>query len=145
MNTQKPESLDEIVSRSAVVLAEQIQKAAAWAKSEMDLQVEVAGGSQYAVSLDSSGTVWAWGNNASGELGDGKAPTNSLVPVQVKGLGPGSGVVAIAAGGAFGMALKADGTTSSCDCWRLCAALSASTVASRQVVTSTNCSTSVTS
>ncbi len=39
----KPESLDEIVSHSAVVLADQIQKAAAWAKSEMDLQIEVAG------------------------------------------------------------------------------------------------------
>jgi len=38
----KPESLDEIVSRSAVTLAEQIQAAAAWAKSEMDLQIEVA-------------------------------------------------------------------------------------------------------
>ena len=42
-NKQKPESLDEIVSHSAVVLADQIQKAAAWAKSEMDLQIEVAG------------------------------------------------------------------------------------------------------
>ncbi len=39
----KPESLDEIVGHSAAVLAEQIQAAAAWAKSEMDLQVEVAG------------------------------------------------------------------------------------------------------
>src|SRR5713226_2892455 len=37
------ESLDEIVSHSAVVLADHIQKAAAWAKSEMDLQIEVAG------------------------------------------------------------------------------------------------------
>lgn len=36
-------SLDEIVAQSAVVIADQIQKAAAWAKSEMDLQVEVAG------------------------------------------------------------------------------------------------------
>ena len=35
-------SLDEIVSQRAVVVAEQIQKAAAWAKSEMDLQIEVA-------------------------------------------------------------------------------------------------------
>ena len=39
----KPESLDEIVSHQAVVLAEQIHAAAAWAKSEMDLQFEVAG------------------------------------------------------------------------------------------------------
>src|SRR5208283_2741530 len=36
-------SLDEIVSQSAVVIAQQIQSAAGWAKSEMDLQVEVAG------------------------------------------------------------------------------------------------------
>jgi hypothetical protein len=42
---QKPkrESLDDIIGHSAVVLADQIQKAAAWAKSEMDLQIEVAG------------------------------------------------------------------------------------------------------
>ena len=39
----KPPSLDEIVSHSAVVIAEQIQDAAKWARSEMDLQVEVAG------------------------------------------------------------------------------------------------------
>lgn len=43
MPEPRKESLDEIVSHSAVVLADQIQKAAAWAKSEMDLQVEVAG------------------------------------------------------------------------------------------------------
>jgi hypothetical protein len=43
MPDPRKESLDEIVSRSAVVLADQIQKAAAWAQSEMDLQVEVAG------------------------------------------------------------------------------------------------------
>src|SRR5437667_153998 len=36
-------SLDEIVSQRAVIIADQIQKAAAWAKSEMDLQIEVAG------------------------------------------------------------------------------------------------------
>lgn len=40
--SSKPESLDEIVSQSAVKLAEQIQTAAGWARSEMDLQVEVA-------------------------------------------------------------------------------------------------------
>jgi len=43
LSGQQHESLDEIVSHSAIVLADQIQKAAAWAKSEMDLQVEVAG------------------------------------------------------------------------------------------------------
>jgi len=43
VNSTKQPSLDEIVSQSAVVIAEQIQHAAAWAKSEMDLQIEVAG------------------------------------------------------------------------------------------------------
>jgi SAM-dependent methyltransferase len=37
-----PESLDEIVSHSAATLAGQIRAAATWAKSEMDLQIEVA-------------------------------------------------------------------------------------------------------
>jgi len=40
-SSSKPESLDEIVSHSAATLAEHIQAAAAWAKSEMDLQIEV--------------------------------------------------------------------------------------------------------
>jgi len=43
VNSPKPQSLDEIVTQSAVVITEQIRKAANWAKSEMDLQVEVAG------------------------------------------------------------------------------------------------------
>jgi hypothetical protein len=42
-NSPKPQSLDEIVRRSAAVIAQQIQNAAGWARSEMDLQVEVAG------------------------------------------------------------------------------------------------------
>jgi SAM-dependent methyltransferase len=41
-NSPKHESLDEIVSHSAILVAEQIQQAAAWAQSEMDLQIEVA-------------------------------------------------------------------------------------------------------
>jgi SAM-dependent methyltransferase len=36
-------SLDEIVHENAAIVADQIQKAAEWAKSEMDLQIEVAG------------------------------------------------------------------------------------------------------
>ncbi|MGH9772888.1 MAG: N-6 DNA methylase, partial [Candidatus Acidiferrales bacterium] len=41
-NLTRPESLDEIVSRSAAIFAEQLQKAAAWAQSEADLQIEAA-------------------------------------------------------------------------------------------------------
>jgi SAM-dependent methyltransferase len=42
MGRPRQESLDEIVSRSAVTIADQIRQAAGCAKSEMDLQVEVA-------------------------------------------------------------------------------------------------------
>jgi N-6 DNA methylase len=41
-SSQKPESLDEIVSHHSALLVGQIQQAAASAKSEMDLQVELA-------------------------------------------------------------------------------------------------------
>src|SRR2546426_820924 len=42
-NPRSQPSLDEIVGLSSADVAHQIQKAAAWAKSEMDLQIEVAG------------------------------------------------------------------------------------------------------
>ena len=72
--------------------------------------IQIAAGGSFSLALKSDGTVMAWGNNQSGELGDRKAPTDSSIPVQVKGLGPGSGVVEVAAGGAFCLALKSDGT-----------------------------------
>src|SRR5438034_9913568 len=52
------------------------------------------------------GTVWAWGSNGNGQLGNGTT-NNSSVPVQMTGL---AGVVAIAAGQVHSMALKNDGT-----------------------------------
>jgi alpha-tubulin suppressor-like RCC1 family protein len=72
--------------------------------------VAVAAGESHALALLADGTVLAWGHNASGELGDGSAPTDHHTPVPVAGLGAGSGVVAIAAGGTFSLALRADGT-----------------------------------
>ncbi|BEP12254.1 hypothetical protein acdb102_05650 [Acidothermaceae bacterium B102] len=61
-------------------------------------------GAGYALKAD--GTVWAWGRNNHGALGNGTY-TDSSVPVQVSGL---SGVKAIAAGEGSGYALKTDGT-----------------------------------
>lgn len=58
------------------------------------------------VALHRDGTVWTWGNNASGQLGDGTTLSRAR-PVQVSGL---SGVAAIAAGAAHVLALKTDGT-----------------------------------
>jgi len=68
--------------------------------------VQVAAGGTFALALRSDGTVWAWGSNASGQLGDGN--TNySTTPVQVGGL---TNVVAVAAGISQSLALRSDGT-----------------------------------
>lgn len=56
--------------------------------------------------LRSDGTVWAWGDNHSGQLGDGSTSTR-LSPVQVLGL---NGVVSIAAGERAAYAVASDGT-----------------------------------
>jgi len=66
----------------------------------------VAGGVSYAVALKSDGSVWAWGYNASGQLGD-DSTDNSSTPVQVLNL---SDVVAISAGGSHTVALKSNGS-----------------------------------
>ena len=60
----------------------------------------------HTVALKTDGTVWAWGYNGWGQLGDGTT-TNKTTPVQVSGL---SGVIAIAAEGNCTAALKSDGT-----------------------------------
>jgi uncharacterized repeat protein (TIGR01451 family) len=75
--------------------------------------IAVAAGGNHALALKSDGSVWSWGRNGNGELGLGGAqgiPATVNVPTQVVGLGPGSGVIAIAAGGVHSMALKSDGT-----------------------------------
>ena len=56
--------------------------------------VAIAGGGYHSLALKSDGTVWAWGYNGYGQLGDGST-TNRLTPVPVSGL---TGVVAIAGG-----------------------------------------------
>lgn len=65
-----------------------------------------ASGNEASFALKSDGTVWSWGYNHEGELGNGNT-TNSDVPVQVSGL---SGVKTIAADGDITLALKSDGT-----------------------------------
>jgi alpha-tubulin suppressor-like RCC1 family protein len=71
--------------------------------------VAVAAGSTHSLALKSDGSVLAWGSNANGQLGDGTT-VSKLAPIQVSGLGAGSGVVSIAAGASFSLALKSDGT-----------------------------------
>lgn len=68
--------------------------------------VSVATGEYHTVALKSDGTVWSWGYNYQGELGDGTTIQRNE-PVQVSGL---SSVVSVAAGYNQSTALKSDGT-----------------------------------
>ncbi|HEV7902646.1 MAG TPA: S8 family serine peptidase, partial [Pyrinomonadaceae bacterium] len=68
----------------------------------------VAAGGVHSLALKSDGTVWAWGSNGSGQLGNGGTYTNAVYePVQVAGL---TNVASIAAGSGFSLAVKTDGT-----------------------------------
>jgi alpha-tubulin suppressor-like RCC1 family protein len=66
----------------------------------------VSAGNEHSLTLKDDGTVWAWGSNGSGRLGDGTT-MNRSVPVQVSGL---TDITAISAGGSHSLALKDDGT-----------------------------------
>jgi alpha-tubulin suppressor-like RCC1 family protein len=62
----------------------------------------VSAGYDHVLSLQGDTSVWAWGSNSNGQLGNGTT-TDSPVPVQVTGL---SSAIAIAAGNDFSLALK---------------------------------------
>ncbi len=68
--------------------------------------IAVAGGDVHSLALKADGTVWAWGDNTLGQLGNGTV-VSSNVPIQVNLLSP---AIAIEGGGDHSMALLEDGT-----------------------------------
>ncbi len=67
----------------------------------------ISGGGFYSLALKTDGTVWTWGANSHGELGNGSTiGSKAYFPVQVNGL---NGVLNIAAGFQHGLALTPDG------------------------------------
>lgn len=66
----------------------------------------VSAGARHTLALKDDGTVWAWGWNYYGQLGDG-TKVEKHTPVQVENL---NNIIAISAGEYFNMALKDDGT-----------------------------------
>ncbi|KPA13575.1 PKD domain protein [Candidatus Magnetomorum sp. HK-1] len=60
----------------------------------------------HSLALKQDGTIWAWGDNEYGQLGD-SSTSNKSIPVQLKDL---NDITDIAAGGDHSLALKKDGT-----------------------------------
>ena len=71
--------------------------------------VAVAAGDSHTVVVKSDGTVWAWGLNYYGQLGNGTT-TNSVTPVQVIGPSAANPAIAVSAGTNHAIALMKDGT-----------------------------------
>jgi len=71
--------------------------------------VDFCAGQSHSVALLAGGTVWTWGNNAQGQLGDGTqgTVTATAIPRQVPTL---SGVTAVACGAFHTLALLGDGS-----------------------------------
>ncbi|WP_364145345.1 fibronectin type III domain-containing protein [Paenibacillus sp. LPE1-1-1.1] len=72
--------------------------------------VAISASGQHNLALKSDGTVWAWGMNSAGELGNGTTSdiyTSFYTPSQVRGL---DSVTAVAAGTGTSLAVKSDGT-----------------------------------
>lgn len=68
----------------------------------------VAAGDFHTLALKTDGTLWAWGENSSGQVGDASVvPNNQPVPVKI---GTDSDWLAIAAGGSHSVALKSNRT-----------------------------------
>ncbi|MCR6546229.1 hypothetical protein NVS47_12025 [Dehalobacterium formicoaceticum] len=58
------------------------------------------------LALKSDGTIWSWGKNNEGQLGD-NSTTNRYSPVQIEGL---TGVVGVAADDGHSLSVTSDGS-----------------------------------
>lgn len=78
-----------------------------WAKRVVGIPgkvIHIAAGYSHSLALTGDGTVWAWGSNTSGELGNGSQDEGSHIPKQVLAASTGeplTGVRGIAAGGLY--------------------------------------------
>jgi len=68
--------------------------------------VSLAAGDDHSLAVTADGSVWAWGDNTFGQLGDGTR-ADRPTPVQVRGL---RGVAVVRAGSRHSLALGRDGT-----------------------------------
>ncbi|MDR4508040.1 MAG: hypothetical protein MRJ65_07350, partial [Candidatus Brocadiaceae bacterium] len=67
---------------------------------------QISGGGYHSLALKSDGSVWSWGRNEFGQLGDG-TKNDSAIPIQIHTL---SDIIYIGRGWMHSLALKSDGS-----------------------------------
>ncbi|MDO7854505.1 RCC1 domain-containing protein, partial [Hymenobacter convexus] len=70
-------------------------------------QTRVSAGGNHSLSIHPDGTLWAWGNNASGQLGNGAIGGINPTPTQV---GTATNWASVSAGSVHTLAVRTDGT-----------------------------------
>jgi len=78
--------------------------------ADLSSVTEVAAGAGHSLALKSDGTVWAWGNNEEGQLGDGTTANQKCAVQVTDSMGNLTSVVHISAGWRFSVAVKSDGS-----------------------------------
>ena len=68
---------------------------------------EIKTGSEFSIGIKEDGTLWSWGFNGNGQLGNPTAKNNETSPIQI---GNDTNWKTIAAGGFHALAIKNDGT-----------------------------------
>lgn len=102
-------SNNHVVSKNTLTTAEANSIIETPPKSSTNVKfIEVSTGAManFTVALASDGTVWTWGDNEYGQLGDGTR-SNRKIPALVQGI---ADIKAISSGSAHVLALKEDGT-----------------------------------
>ena len=74
--------------------------------SDIETWLMIVAGANHTLGIKENGTLWAWGLNTAGQLGDGTL-TQRNSPVQI---GTDNNWISVSAGYYFSMGLKADGT-----------------------------------
>ncbi|KQN96812.1 RCC1 domain-containing protein [Paenibacillus sp. Leaf72] len=71
--------------------------------------ISISTGTGHVIALKSDGTVWTWGSNSRGQLGNGESgfDKSKSTPSQVSGL---TNIIAVSGGAEHSLALKSDGT-----------------------------------
>ena len=105
-NTQSDEILDCTPADDFDVSGYERTPEENWELFGTSRTMDISAGNSHVLALKENGTVWAWGGNSVGQLGDG-TNTSSSIPVQVIGL---NNITSVSAGDYYSMALKSDGT-----------------------------------